>query len=106
MSQTADLTNAEEARILDRAKIDYVIVDNSKLWRLEGIVSDKQLAALWPLAGKSYLHPWMLAEDMAEQSDEWKSLPDTKANKLFNRHLEEQRQEAFNLFRRAEPRLE
>ncbi len=106
LSQNADLTNAEEARILDRAKIDYVIVDNSKLWRLEGIVSDKQLAALWPLAGKSYLHPWMLAEDMAEQSDEWKSLPDTKANKLFNRHLEEQRQEAFNLFRRAEPRLE
>ena len=59
---------------------------------------------MWPLSGKSYLHPWMLAEDLAEQSDEWRSLPRTTANKLFNQRLEDQRHEAYNLFRRPEPR--
>ena len=104
LSQIAEFTNDEEAEILGRAKIDYVIVDGSKLWRLEGLVGDRQLAAMWPLSGKSYLHPWMLAEDLAEQSDEWRSLPRTTANKLFNQRLEDQRHEAYNLFRRPEPR--
>ncbi len=106
LSEAADFTSAEEAKILDRAKIDYVIIDNSKLWRLGGLVSDQQLAAMWPIVLKSYLHPWILAEDLAEQSDDWKSLPDTKANKLFNQRLEERRHEVYDLFRRPEPKKE
>ena len=106
LSDVADFTNIEEAEILDRGKIDYLIVDNSELWRLKGLVSNQQLAAMWPIVGRSYLHPWMLAEDLTEQNDEWKSLPGTKANKLFNQRLEEQRHEVYNLFRRPEPKKE
>ncbi|MCP4315930.1 MAG: inorganic phosphate transporter [Hyphomicrobiales bacterium] len=106
LADVADFTSDEEAAILDRGKIDYVIVDNSKLWRLEELVSDQQFGVLWPLVGRSYLHPWMLAEDLAEKSDAWKSRPETKANKLFNRRLEQQRHEVYDLFRRPEPRKE
>jgi len=106
LGDATSLSNQEEAGILDRARIDYIIIDNSKLWRLEGIVSDEQLAELWPLIGKSYLHPWLLAEELAARSDDWKSLPDTKKNKLLNRHLDEQRHEVYNLFSRAEPNRE
>jgi PiT family inorganic phosphate transporter len=106
LSDAADFTNIEEAEILDRGKIDYLIVDNSELWRLKGLVSNQQLAAMWPIVGRSYMHPWMLAEDLTEQSDAWKSLPGTKANKLFNQRLEEQRHAVYDLFRRPEPMKE
>jgi PiT family inorganic phosphate transporter len=106
LSETAEFSNKQEAKILDRAKIDYIIIDSSKLWRLDGIISDTQLAVLWKLVGKSYLHPWMLADDLAQQSEVWKSLPDTTANKLENRHLNDMRREVYDLFRRAEPKQE
>ena len=98
-----DFTGDEESQILDRAKVDYVIIDGSKLWRLKGLVSGPQEAVLWPLVGKSYLHPWMLGEAMAEASEAWTSLPSTKRNKLVNRHLNDQREEVYRLFRRPEP---
>jgi PiT family inorganic phosphate transporter len=104
LGEAADFTIDEEMQILDRARIDYTIIDGSKLWRLTGLVSGPQESVLWPLVGRSYLHPWMLAEDLAEANEEWRSLPDTKANKLFNRRLEEKRQEIYRLFRRAEPK--
>jgi hypothetical protein len=103
LSETADFTGDEEMQILDRAKIVHLVIDGSKLWKLEGLVSRPQQAALWPMVGRSFDHPWMLADELAKASDEWRSLPDTKANELFNRHLEEQRQEIYRLFSRPEP---
>ena len=103
LSDAGDFTGDEESQILDRAKVDYVIIDGSKLWRLKGLVSGPQEAVLWPLVGKSYLHPWMLGDAMAEASEAWTSLPSTKRNKLVNRHLNEQREEVYRLFRRPEP---
>ncbi len=103
LSKSAKLTGDEESQILDRAKIDYVIVDGSKIWRFKGLVSEAQEAVFWPMVGRSYLHAWMLGEEMAEASEGWQSRPATTANKLFNRRLEERRQEVYRLFRRPEP---
>ena len=100
LDEAADFTGDEEMQILDRAHIVSLIIDGSKLWQLEGIVSRPRQAALWPMVGRSFAHPWMLADAMAEASEEWRSLPDTKANQLFNRHLEEQRQEVYRVFTR------
>jgi len=102
LDKAADFTSDEEMQILDRAKIDHIVIDGSKLWRLEGIVSRPQQAALWPMVGRSFDHPWMLADELAKASDAWRSLPDIKANQLFNRHLEDQRQEVYRLFTRAD----
>jgi PiT family inorganic phosphate transporter len=91
-----------EIAILDRAKIDYLLIDGSKLWRLDDLISGEQLRALWLLVGKSYLHPWMLDEALAELSPEWRLLPKTKANKLANRHLTDQLRSVHDVFRRPE----
>ncbi len=104
LSDAADLTGDEESGILDRAKIDYLVIEIGTFWRLQKLISEGQFAAMWALARRSYMHPWMLAEDLAEQTDEWKSLPGATANKLFNRHLDEQRHELYNLFSRPEPK--
>ena len=106
LSEVTDLMNDKEVGILDRAKIDYLIVDSSTVHRLQGLVSDRQLAAIWPLVGNSYLHPWMLAEDLAEQSVDWNSRPNTKANKLFNQRLEQQRHELYDLSSQPELKSE
>ncbi len=89
-----------EIAILDRAKIDYLLIDGSKLWRLDDLISSEQLRALWSLVGKSYLHPWMLDEALAELSPEWRLLPKTKSNKLANRHLTDQLRNVHDIFRR------
>jgi PiT family inorganic phosphate transporter len=102
LSETGNFTGDEEMQILDRARIAHIIIDGSKLWRLEGLVSPPQQAALWPMVGRSFDYPWMLADELAEGSEEWRSRPDTKANQLFNRHLDDQRHEVYRLFRRAE----
>lgn len=54
------------------------------------------------MVGRSFDHPWMLADELAKASHEWRSLSDTKVNQLFNRHLAEQRQEVYRLFKRPE----
>lgn len=102
LSETSDFTADEEMKILDRAKLDHIVIDGSKLWRLEGLVSRPQQAVLWQMVGRSFDYPWMLADDLAEVSEEWRSRPDTKANQLFNRNLDDQRHEVYRLFRRAE----
>jgi PiT family inorganic phosphate transporter len=90
----------EEAAILDRAKIDHLLIDGSKLWRLDDLISTEQMRALWYLVGKSYQHPWMLDEALAAFSPEWQLLPKTTANKLANRHLNDQLRSVHDTFRR------
>ena len=41
----------------------------------------------------------MLDDALAELGEEWRSLPATKVNKVFNRHLQGQRGEVYAVFR-------
>ncbi len=89
-----------ESTILDTARLDVVIIDSSKLWRLDDTSLTKtQVSALWPLAGRRFNHLWMLDDALAELGEEWRSLPATKVNKVFNRHLQGQRGEVYAVFR-------
>lgn len=103
LGDAAELSNAEEATILDRARIDYMVVDLGDFWQLQKELNAEQMAAVWPLSGKSYYHAWMLADDLAAESEAWKSLPKTKANKRANQALTDKRQILFKLFSRPEP---
>ena len=93
-------TEYEESTILDVARIDPILINNSKLWRLDAEpLSDEQRAAMWRIVGRKFTHRWALDRALAEASDTWKSLPTTKKNKLFNRQLQQDRQALYDIFR-------
>ncbi len=95
-----DLGNDVEQTIARLAKLDPLRVDASKLADLdEGLLTEEQATAVRRLNGKRFDHPWMLDQALARQSPQWRSRPDTKANKLYNRALDEKRRALYNLFR-------
>ena len=93
-------TEHEESTILDVARIDPILINNSKLWLLDSEpLSDEQRAAMWRIVGRKFTHRWALDRALAEASDTWKSRPTTKKNKLFNRQLQQDRQALYDIFR-------
>jgi PiT family inorganic phosphate transporter len=93
-------TGTVESKILDRAKIDVILIRNDKIWQLDNTSLTKtQVSSTWGIVGRHFDHTWMLDDALADLSEEWRSLPDTKANKLLNRHIQEQRREVYSIFR-------
>ncbi len=100
LDQRAELSPKTLRRIADIAEIDPLEVDLRKLATLgEGFLSAKERAALARLDGRRFTHRWMLGDALARLSDVWKPLPETKANKLFNRQLREKLKTLYTLFR-------
>ena len=94
------LSDEIESTILSRAQIAVTLINNSKIWRLDGSsLTKSQVSSLWKLVGRKFDHLWMLDEALAEKSEEWRSKPPTKVNKLFNRHLQGQRGEVYEIFK-------
>jgi PiT family inorganic phosphate transporter len=94
------LNDREESRILASARIDAILINNSKLWLLDNTsLSDEQRASMWKLVGEKYRHTWILDEALAKASPEWKSRPATTVNKVFNRELQAQRGVVYKIFR-------
>jgi len=90
----------EESAILDVARIDTILINNSKLWQLDSTsLSDEQRAAMWKVVGRKFTHQWMLDEALADASEVWKSRPATKKNKLYNRKLQQDRKIVYDIFR-------
>ena len=79
--------------------IEPLTVTRSKLNRLlDSSFSPDQRAALRAMMGEHFLHRWRFEAALVERSAVWRSLPATPANKLANRQLEDQREEAYLLF--------
>ena len=94
------LNEREESRILASARIDVILINNSKLWLLDNTsLSDEQRASMWKLVGEKYRYTWILDEALAKISPEWKSRPATTVNKVFNRELQAQRGIVYKIFR-------
>jgi len=90
----------EESVILDVARIDPILINNSKLWLLDSKpLSDEQRSAMWKVVGRKFMHRWLVDRALAEASDAWISRPATKKNKLFNRRLQDNRQIVYDVFR-------
>ena len=90
----------DESIILDVARIDTILINNSKLWLLDAQpLSEEQRSAMWKLVGRKFTHRWMLDKALADASDAWKSRPATKKNKLVNRDMQQDRQVIYDIFR-------
>jgi inorganic phosphate transporter, PiT family len=101
------LSEDVESKILSRGRISPVLIDNSKIWRLDNTSLTKgQVSSMWPLVGRRFDHLWMLDDALAGTSEEWRSRPSTKVNKLFNRHLQAQRHEVYRVFHIEPPQPE
>lgn len=93
-------TGPAESKILDRAKVDVILIRNDKIWQLDNTsLSEGQVSSLWEIVGKRFDHTWMLDDALADLNEEWQPLPDNTINKLFNRHLNGQRGEVYKIFR-------
>ena len=107
LREEMDLSEKVESKVLSRARITPTLIDNSKLWRLDNSSLTKgQVSSMWQLVGRKFDHLWMLDEALAEASEEWRSRPATKINKLFNRHVQGQRREVYQVFHIEPPQPE
>jgi len=93
-------TSDQRSTLVHLAEIDHLAINADNLARFKtGGLSDAQQAAVANLAGRSFTHRWMLNDALAQESEEWRSLPEITVNKLFNRGLDEQRRALYNQFR-------
>jgi PiT family inorganic phosphate transporter len=101
LGKTLAPTEREESTILDSALIDVILISNIRLWQLDSKpLSDEQRSAMWQIVGRKFTHRWMVDEALANATEAWKLKPATKVNKLFNRHLREQRRIIYDVFRK------
>jgi len=61
-------------------------------------LTDGQLKAILGLSGRVFTHKWMAAEALAQQSDEWRLLPETILNKAHNKRIKEKLGYVFRTF--------
>lgn len=89
LKKVGNLQGDDLAKALDLARLGdweitvYIIAEElDQTW-----LTEEQVAALRVLKGRQYEHFWRLEEDLADVSEAWHALPDTRANKHANREL-------------------
>ncbi|MGD2083416.1 MAG: inorganic phosphate transporter [Chromatiales bacterium] len=98
LAQRAGLGRTAERRVLSVARIAPIELDPARIAELDGRwLSAGQRRAVEALSGRRFEHRWALAEALAQQSDAWRQLPETTANKLHNREI---RRRLDHLYRR------
>ena len=99
LERTEALVSSEYESIIDTARVDSITIAYAKLDELKRTsLSTAQQRAVRRLAGRTFLHRWMLDEALAAESDSWRSRPATAVNKLFNRRLDDRRRELYWIF--------
>lgn len=87
-------------RVIERAEIDILAVDPGRFDKLDvGLMTEKQFTAVRALEGRVFGHRWELAEALREASGEWKFLPRTRENHLYNRDIENRLRYIYESFR-------
>ena len=86
LRDAADLSTSDESKVIKFAEITPITIDPDKFVRMDPEwLSQAQIAAVEALSGKSYDYKWAAADALADQSPEWKTKPDTKVNKMYNK---------------------
>jgi PiT family inorganic phosphate transporter len=97
LSDLTGLNDKSHASVLKYSRVYHLIISRELFSELPtDYLSAEQISAVMQLEGKSFQHVWMLSERLASMTPVWKNLPNSKVNKAFNKHLENQ----FDVVRR------
>ena len=96
---TVDPDEDTELKILEVARVSPILIRPSAFPALaDTSMSDEQKKAVRALAGRSYQHDWQLNAALSEESEAWRTRPDSIANKLHNTELRNERREIYQIF--------
>ncbi len=97
------LNGDDEVKLMAYAEVDPMAIDAARLPDLEtSRLSAGQVQAVRRLAGRTFLHTWMLAEALARESGEWRPRENTAVNKAHNKTLQKNLDFVFRTFRVGE----
>jgi PiT family inorganic phosphate transporter len=95
----AELTEAHRDIVVRYAEIKELAIDPALFSTLDSDwLSPAQIGAVRRLAGRRFAHKWMLAEALAEESEEWRFLPAEPVNKAQNKDLEKKLDSLYRKF--------
>ncbi len=88
LDRQPDLAGARREAVLRYAEIKELAVDPARVATLDSDwLSPAQIGAVRRLEGRRFRHKWMLAEALAEESEDWRFLPAEPVNKIHNKEL-------------------
>jgi len=91
LSGLSGLSEKAHQSVLKYTRVNHLVISSAFFSELPtDYLSAEQISAVKQLEGQSFQHFWMLSEKLASMSPAWKSLPKTKVNKSFNKHLKNQ----------------
>lgn len=100
LSKEAELGARDLDAALEAAEIDSFAIDPPGTWELDSsVLTSGKIDAVRSLVWTRYRHKWQLRDALAEASDEWAPLPDTRANHLRNKALASELRYVFDVFR-------
>ncbi|MBW2528675.1 MAG: anion permease [Deltaproteobacteria bacterium] len=100
------VAGATDAKVVvELARVQLMVVDIERLkpfWDYEWY-SEEQMTAVFRLHGRRFDHGWQLDAALAGLSDEWRSRPKTRQNRLYNKKLAEKRAHLHSLLSSPPP---
>ena len=90
LDQHMTLTNREKDLVMAAAEIVHLVITNQVANRInDPTITNEQKEAVNQLRGKSFTHGWELEQALAEQSQEWRMVPNRKEqNEELKRKLD------------------
>lgn len=83
-----EYSSQERAKIVRFAEMRELFVDPDTILDLDrDWFSAGQIEAVRHLAGRHFMHKWMLADALIEQSEDWRFAPAKAVNKIYNKDL-------------------
>jgi len=98
------LTSEQKKMVIEYAQVNKIFIDPVRLRKFiadekeSGWLSDAQDAAVLALEGRAFDHKWALIDALTRQTDEWKFLAKNKANKLFNKEIQQRVDHVYRSF--------
>ena len=103
VEERTTLTRHQERVLLDTAEVFHTSFFPTRIAQLTtDEFTPGQIAALEIISGRSFRHRWQVIDALAAASAEWRRMPDTKINKLYNKDITQKLDTVFQMFGVAE----